>query len=110
MTNIKGMTFRSKCDKYLNRVHKVKMKLKQTYSNYYGQTNEEKKGSLTKVPESEKAHQEKDVLTLQKLLKNINFNYRRSKEPTKTMWQAGKDFINSYHPIRSVGQNPKKKI
>jgi hypothetical protein len=34
------------------------------------------------------------VLTLRKLLKNINFNYRRSEEPIKTLWQADKDFIN----------------
>ena len=36
------------------------------------------KGILTKDPESEKAHQEKDVLTLRKLLKNIKFNYKKS--------------------------------
>ena len=52
------------------------------------------KGILTKDPESEKAHQEKDVLTLRMLLKNTNFNFRRSKEPIKTLWQADKDFIN----------------
>ena len=52
------------------------------------------KGILTKDPESEKAHQEKDVLTLRKLLKNINFNYRRSEEPIKTLWQANKYCIN----------------
>ena len=36
------------------------------------------KEALTKDPESEKAQQDKDVLTLRKLLKNINFNYRRN--------------------------------
>ena len=54
-------------------------------------------GTLTKDPEFEKAHQEKDVLTLRKLLKNINFNYRRSEEPIKTLWQAHNDFINLKH-------------
>ena len=43
------------------------------------------KGTLTEDPEFEKAHQEKDVLTLRKLLKNIKFNYRRSKELIKTL-------------------------
>ena len=32
MTKIEETKFRSKYDKYLNRVHKVEMKLKQTYS------------------------------------------------------------------------------
>ena len=43
------------------------------------------KGALIKDLEFEKAHQEKDVLTLRKLLKHINFNYRRSKEPIETL-------------------------
>ena len=69
------------------------MQLKQTYSNFYGQIDKEMKGILTKDPDSEKVHQEKDVLTLRKLLKNIHFTYRRSKEPTKTPWQADKDIM-----------------
>ena len=59
------------------------MQLKQTYSKYYGQIDKETKGTLTKDPEFEEAHQEKDVLTLRKLLKNINFNYRRSNNQSK---------------------------
>ena len=34
------------------------------------------------------------MLTLRKLFKKTNFNYRRSKEPIKTLWQANKYFIN----------------
>jgi hypothetical protein len=34
------------------------------------------------------------VLKLQTLLKNSNFNYKRSKEPIKTLQQANKAFIN----------------
>ena len=33
------------------------------------------------------------MLTLRKLLRNINFSYRRSKELTKTLFLADKDFI-----------------
>ena len=40
------------------------------------------------------------MLTLKNLLKNMNFNnYRRKEEPIKTLWQADKDFINSYPVI-----------
>ena len=52
------------------------------------------KGTLTEAPEFKTSHQEKDVMTLRKLLKNTNFSYRRSEEPIKTLWQADKDFIN----------------
>ena len=68
--------------------------MKQTYSKEYGQIDKERMGTLTKDPEFEKSHIEKDVLTPRKLPKNINFNYRRNKEPVKTLWQANKDFIN----------------
>ena len=33
-------------------------------------------------------------MRLGKLLKNINFNYRRREEPIKTLWQEDKDFIH----------------
>ena len=52
------------------------------------------KGTLTEDQVVENTHEAKDVLTLRKLLKNINFNYRRSKEPIKTLLQANEDFIN----------------
>ena len=61
------------------------MQLKQKYSKYSGQIDEEMKGTFTKDPESEKTHQEEDVLTLRKLLNKINFNYRGSEEPIKTL-------------------------
>ena len=88
------MKFKRKYDQYLNQIHKVKMQLKQTYSKYYGQMDEEMKGTLTEDHEFKTAHPEKDVLMLRKLLKNTNFNYRRSEEPIKTLWQATKDFIH----------------
>ena len=70
------------------------MQLKQTYSRYYGQIDEETKETITEDPEFEKAHLEKDVLMPRKLLKSINFNYRMSELSIKTLWQADKDFIH----------------
>ena len=94
VTKIEEMKFRSKYAKYLNRVHKAKMQLNQTHSKYYVQINEEINGTLTKDQEIERAHQEKDLMAMRKLPRNINFNYRRSKEAIKSLWQADKDFIN----------------
>ena len=55
------------------------MQLKQKYSKYSGQIDEEMKGTFTKDPESEKTHQEEDVLTLRKLL---NKNTKETKSQT----------------------------
>ena len=44
-----------------------------------------RKGSFTEDPGFKRVHQEKDVLKLQRLLKNINFNYKRSEESIKTL-------------------------
>jgi hypothetical protein len=74
------MKSKSKYEKYLNQVHKVKMQLKQACSKYYGQINKELKGTLTKQPEFGKVHQEKDVLTLRKLLDNINFKQETNQD------------------------------
>ena len=52
------MKSKSKYNKYLNRIHNVKMQLKQTYSKYYGQIDKEMKGTLKEDPEFKKAHQE----------------------------------------------------
>ena len=59
----------------------------------YGQINVETKGSLIEDQELERAHQEKNVLKLQKLPNNTNFDYNRSKEPSKSLWQVDNDFI-----------------
>ena len=45
------------------------------------------KESLAKDPEIERE--------ATKATKNINFNYRRSEETIKTLWQANKAFINT---------------
>ena len=34
------------------------------------------------------------MIKLRKMLKNVNFNYKKSKEPIKTLWQANKYLIN----------------
>ena len=52
------------------------------------------KSSLKEDTDFERAHNEKDVITLRTLLKNVNFDYKKTEEPIKTLWQAEKDLIN----------------
>ena len=93
MSDVEKMKFKSKFDKYLTRTDKIEMQLKQVFSKYYGQVNEDMRGTLKEDDDFKCAHNAKDVDALPKMLKAINFNYKKSKEPIKTMWQAIKDLI-----------------
>ena len=85
MIDIKKIKFKSKFDKYLNRLDKVKNQLKQIFSKYYGQINDDMKASLKEDDDFERSFKEKDVIKLRKMLKNVNFNYKNSEEPIKTL-------------------------
>lgn len=94
ISELEKLKFKSKYDKHLSRLDKVEMQLKQTYSKYYGQIDEDMNATLKEDPDYERAHKKKDVVKLRKLLKNINFNYKKSEEPIKTLCQANKDLTN----------------
>ena len=94
MSELEKMKFKSKFDKYLVRADKVEMQLKQIFSKYFGQIDEDMKGSLKEDKDYQRAFNEKDVIALRKILKAVNFNYRKSEEPIKTLWQANKDLVN----------------
>ena len=70
------------------------MQLKQIFSKYFGQIDEDMKGSLKEDKDYQRAFDKKDVIALRKILKAINFNYKKSEEPIKTLWQANKDLFN----------------
>ena len=93
MSEVEKMKFKSKFDKYLTRTDKIEMQLKQVFSKCYGQVDEDMRGTLKEDDDFKRAYNAKDVIVLQKMLKAINFNYKKSKEPIKTMWQAIKDLI-----------------
>ena len=63
------------------------------FSKYYGQVNEDTRGTLKEDDNFGRAYKAKAVVALQKMLKAINFNYKKSEDPTKTIWQAIKDLI-----------------
>ena len=94
MTKVEEMKFKSKFDKYLSRLDKVETQLKQVFSKYYGQISEDMRSSLEEDADYERAYNEKDVITLRKMLRAVNFDYKKTEEPIKTLWQANKDLIN----------------
>ena len=91
---IDKIKWKSRFDRYLSRVDKIESQLKQIYSKYYGQCDEDMKDSLNEDPEFEKTDKAKDVIKLRKILKRVNFSYRRNEEPIKTLWSANRDFTN----------------
>ena len=93
MSEVEKIKFLSKFDKYLTRTDKIEMQLKQVYSKYYGQVDDDTRGMLKEDDNFERAYNRMDVIALQNMLKAINFNYKKSKELIKTIWQATKDLI-----------------
>ena len=87
------MKFKSKFDRWLTRTEKIEKELKQVYSKYFGQCDEDMKSTLAEDVKFDTANKEKDVISLRKILQSVNFSYRSSEEPIKTMWQAKVDFI-----------------
>merc|ERR1712194_534641 len=92
-SEVEKMKFKSKYDKYLTRTDKIEMQLKQVFSKYWGQIDEDMRGTLKEYDDLERAYNEKDVIALRTMLKKVNFNYKKTEEPIKTMWQATKDLI-----------------
>ena len=90
MSEVKKMKIKSNFDKCLTRTDKIEMQLKQVFSKYYGQVDEDMRGTLREYDDFERAYNEKDVIALQIMLKAINFNYKKSEEPIKMMWHATK--------------------
>ena len=90
---IEMIKFKSKYNKYLSQVDTIQKQTKQAFSIYYGQISEEMKASLKEDPNHEKSFQEKNVLALRKMLKNVNFDYKKTQEPFKTLVMATKDMM-----------------
>ena len=72
------MKFKSKYDRWLTPTERIEKELKQVYSKYFGQCDEDMKATMAEDIKFETANQEKDVLTLRKILQSVNFSYKSS--------------------------------
>ena len=93
MSEVEKMKFKARFDKFLTRTDKIEMQLKQVFSKYFGHVDDDMKGTPKEDPDFERAYNAKDVIALRKMLKTIKYNYKKSEEPIKTMYQATKDLI-----------------
>ena len=64
MSDIKNMKFKSKFDKYLTRTNKIEVQLKQVFSKYFGQVDNNMRGTLKEDPDFERAYNAKDIIAL----------------------------------------------
>ena len=51
------------------------------------------RGTLKEDDNFKRVYNTKDVIALQNIIKSINFNYKKSEEPIKIMWQVDKDLV-----------------
>ena len=72
---------------------RVDKELKQVYSIYYVQCDEDIKAGLAEHQDFECANQEKYMLALYRILQSMNFSFQSSQEPILTMWTAKVDFM-----------------
>ena len=93
ISDIEMLKFKTKYTNHVKRVESIENQTKQAYSVYFGQIDDEMKASIKQNPDYERAHNEKDVFALRRMLREVNFNYRRTEEPIKTLVTATKDMF-----------------
>ena len=91
MSAIESMKFKSKFDKHLSRLERIKTQLIQCFSKYYGQCDEDMKASLSEDPGFKSAMSTKGVISLCKMLMNINHRYRHAWYGHHHLWRRCTD-------------------
>jgi hypothetical protein len=94
VSKMEEIKYGKKYNRWLTRTEKVEREMKQVYSIYYGQCDEDIKSCLAEDPTFKRVNEEKDLIQLYKILHCVNFSYKPSQEPILTMWNAKRDFIN----------------
>ena len=82
ISKMEEIKYGKKYDRWLTRTEKVEKEMKQVYSVYYGQCDEDMKVCLTEDPTFKQVNEEKDLIRLYKILQGVNFSYRPSQEPS----------------------------
>ena len=86
--------YKEQYSRHLTAVEKIESQLKQVYYKYFGQCDDDMKHSLEEHSKFERAHKDKDVITLRTIIKSVTFNYNKNEDPIKTLITAKKDFTN----------------
>ena len=69
--------------------------MKQVFSLFMGQMDDETKHRLAEHKEWEVTKQRKDLIIMLEILQGINFSHTSTQEPIITMWKSINDFAKS---------------
>lgn len=90
-TRSEELIFNKKVDRWLARCEKIELELKQVFSLYLGQCDEDIKAALTESPAWRQSNEDKDVLRLVRIINSVTFNYKSGQEPFLTMFLTMKE-------------------
>ena len=93
ITKTDEIIFNKEYDRYTSLRYTFENELKQVYSLYYCQDDDDMKATLAEDPKFDNINKSKDVLGLYKLLQSANFSYTNNKEPIMAMWKVIADFV-----------------
>ena len=87
------LKFKIRFSNWLNSTKKIGREMKQAYTIYFWQCDDNMKATLAENGNFLLCSKEKDVLTLLEILQSVTFSYRSSEAPILTMWTAKSNFI-----------------
>ena len=89
-------------DRHLSKIDRIKTQMKQVFSLFMGQMDDDTKHCLAENKELEVTKQGKDLIKMLEILQGINFSHTGTQEPIVTMWESINDFAKSDKEI-SIG-------
>ena len=85
-----------KLDRHLLKMDNIETQMKQVFSLFMGQTDDDTKHSLAGHKELEGTKQQKDLIIMLEIPQGINFSHTSTQEPIVTMWES----INAFAKFR----------
>ena len=81
-----------KLDRHLSKIDKIETQMKQVFSIFMRQMDDDIKHRLAKHKEWEGTKQQKYLIKMLEILQGINFSHTSTQEPIVTMWESITDF------------------
>ena len=103
---VEEIKYGKKLDRHLSKIDKIDTQMKQVFSLFTGQMDDDTKHRLTKHKEWEVTKQGKHLIKMLEILQGINFSHTSTQEPIVTMWESINDFAKirkgKYHSVPSL--------
>lgn len=80
-------------DRHLMKVDKIEIEMKQVFSLVLGQADDDTRHCLEEHPDWKRVNQQKDLIKMLEILRNVNFQHTSTQEPIFTMWNSIANFV-----------------